>query len=87
MSLHHNKRPIDEYGMPIGVRKGNTSGVTGIDWSKRRNKWRARITINKKTINLGDFKNFDDAVKARKDAERRFFEEYSYTNIIGKEEE
>lgn len=45
---------------------------------KRRNKWHSYITINKKTISLGNYDKFENAVKARKDAEKIYFGEYAY---------
>lgn len=62
----------------VGLRSNNTSGVTGVDWAKREQKWRARIRFNNKEIHLGLFKNFNDAVKARKDAEIKYFKEFQY---------
>lgn len=64
--------------MNIGLRSNNTSGVTGVDFVKKKNKWRARITVNKNKINLGEFEYFNDAVNARKAAEKQYFKEYSY---------
>lgn len=64
--------------MNIGVRNNNTSGVTGVGFVKKRNKWRARIKIHDKEIHLGEFDNFEDAVNARKDAERKYFGEFAY---------
>ena len=64
----------------IGVRINNKSGVTGVYFDKDRNKWSAQISINKKTISLGRFNTFDDAVKVRKEAEKAYFGEYSYDN-------
>ena len=64
------------------IYKDSTSGVTGVNWNKRANKWRARISVNYKRINLGDFVNFEDAVKARKKAEEKYFGEWSYDNSI-----
>ncbi len=49
----------------ISIRKNNTSGATGIYFDKHNNKFMARIMVNRKTIHLGRFKNFDDAVMAR----------------------
>lgn len=54
-----------------GLQSNNTSGVKGV--SKRRNKWRARITVEGKTLALGTYEEFDDAVKAREEAERKYF--------------
>lgn len=55
----------------------NTSGCRGVSWSKSNNKWQSRITINKKTINLGYFDNLDDAIYTRKQAEIQYFKEYN----------
>jgi hypothetical protein len=49
----------------------NTSGVTGVFWNARSKNWRAYICINSRLTHIGYFKNFDDAVAARKEAERR----------------
>ena len=56
----------------------NTSGVTGVGWHKRQQKWRAYIQIDKKQIHLGSFSNKDDAIIARKQAEEKYFGKYSY---------
>lgn len=68
--------------MNMSKRSDNTSGVTGVIWYKTKNKWRAEIIVNKKHISLGYYKNFEDAVKARKEAEEKYFGEYSYDNSI-----
>lgn len=47
----------------------NTSEVTGVDYRKKVGKWRARIKLHGKLIELGEFHNFDEAVKVRKEAE------------------
>lgn len=54
----------------------NTTGVKGVYWDKSRKKWMACITAYKKTYHLGRFDNFDDAVKARKEAEIQYHGEY-----------
>ncbi|PHS60376.1 MAG: Fis family transcriptional regulator [Flavobacterium sp.] len=48
----------------------NTSGVTGIAYRKDSGKWRARIMVDTKMISLGTFKNKEDAIIARKEAEK-----------------
>lgn len=60
----------------------NTTGVTGISWSKLHNKWETHISVNGKKIHLGLFDEFVDAVKTRKDAEEKYFGEFSYDNSI-----
>ncbi len=44
--------------------KNNTSGVTGVYFNKRCNKWCSKITINYKTTFLGYFTNKNDAINA-----------------------
>lgn len=58
----------------------NTSGCVGVCFDKRKNKWLARIKVNYKDIYLGYYKDFDEAVKVRKEAEEKYFGEYSYDN-------
>lgn len=60
----------------------NTSGATGVVWLKNEKKWKAEIKVNDKTIYLGAYEKFDDAVKTRKDAENKYFGKFSYDNSI-----
>ena len=64
--------------MNRGVQSNSTSGVTGVRWDKRQQKWTAKIKINKRTISLGSYALKDDAIKARKEAEERYFGEFAY---------
>ena len=50
----------------------NTSGVIGVRWYKRYKKWIARINVEKVDIHLGYFDDFDEAVAARKAAEKKY---------------
>lgn len=50
----------------------NTSGHIGVIWDKSKSKWQARIKVDGKTIHLGRFIDFDDAVTARKAAEKQY---------------
>lgn len=52
----------------------NTSGCAGVYWNKDRSKW--IVQIQHKYI--GCFSEFEDAVKARKEAEVVYFGEYRY---------
>lgn len=67
-------------GMNRHLQSNNTSGVTGVYWHKQINKWVAYIMINRRYIYLGSFSSFEDAVKTRKEAEEKYFGEYSYDN-------
>ena len=50
----------------------NRTRAKGYIWDKKRNKWRAKITLNNKTINLGIFDNEDDARNAYLDAKKKY---------------
>ena len=47
--------------------KSNTSGFVAVYWQEHKKSWRVRLSINKKRISLGCYKNIEDAVKARDD--------------------
>jgi len=50
----------------------NTSGVCGVHWDKSRGKWQAGAMVDGKTIHLGRFDKFEDAVAARKAADIKY---------------
>lgn len=50
----------------------NTSGCAGVVWAKREKKWQAAIRNGGKRVFLGYFVNFEDAVSARRAAEKSF---------------
>ncbi|MBO5969848.1 MAG: hypothetical protein J6S14_15280 [Clostridia bacterium] len=56
----------------------NTSGRKGVHFDKARNKWCARLTINKKNYYLGRFDTFEEAVAARADAEQKYHVGFIY---------
>lgn len=58
------------------VRRNNTSGVPGVDWVARKQRWRASICFKGKRYYLGSYRSFDDAVKARKEAEEQFHDRF-----------
>ena len=47
----------------------NTSGKGGVTYRKDTGKWRARIMVDDKSINLGSFESKDEAIAARMKAE------------------
>lgn len=53
-------------------RSTNTSGVTGVQWVSRGNKWEARIQVAGRNRHLGYFASKDDAIIARKAAELEY---------------
>lgn len=55
----------------------NTSGIIGVSWHKSRNKWVARINVNRKRINLGEFDDKYSAIRARLFAEKQYCGEFA----------
>jgi len=53
--------------------KNNKSGIRGVCWDKSRNKWSVEIMIKGKKIHLGRFERMDNAIKARRAAEAKYF--------------
>lgn len=53
----------------------NKSGYKGVYWVHHRglNKWLANICVNSKLKHLGYFETKEDAIKARKDAEIKYY--------------
>lgn len=66
------------------LKRDNTSGVKGVWWCDRLNKWCSEIQVHNNKIVLGYFSNMNDAIESRKYAEEKYFGEYSYDNSINK---
>lgn len=73
-------------GMNRRLAINNTSGVTGVRFNAQNNKWQAYIGVNGELIHLGYFDDKLKAVETRREAEERYFREYSYYNSIKGEE-
>lgn len=52
--------------------KANTSGKTGVSFNKQKRLWTAYITVNYRTIHLGDFIDINEAIDVRKAAEKKY---------------
>jgi hypothetical protein len=50
----------------------NRNTAKGYSWDKSRNKWRARIGLNGKTITIGRFNNEEDARAAYLEAKEKY---------------
>ena len=57
--------------------KNNTSGAKGVWWNKRRSKWTAAVTVDRKAIHLGYFLTVGSAEAAYKEAAKRYFGEFA----------
>jgi hypothetical protein len=71
--------------MNASLMPNNTSGITGVSWNIKREKWVAYIMVNERQVQLGYFDDFNKAVEVRKDAELKYFGEYRYKEKIKNE--
>lgn len=60
-----------------GVPKSNTSGYVGVSFSKQKNKYRAYITVKGIQISLGLHTTPEEAYRARLEAEKKYYGEFS----------
>ena len=58
-----------------GMYLNNKSGYKGVSWHKANNKWVVQIGLNGKRLCVGYYEDINDAVKARKDAELKYWGE------------
>ena len=79
-----NLRIVTEQQNQMNRKKqsNNKSGCSGVSWNKVINKWTAHIGYKGNYIYLGYFTNIEDAIKARQDAELKYFGEYRRCNTI-----
>lgn len=56
-----------------GLLRNNTSGVRGVYWDKRRQKWMARVQHHNKWVFLGRFDSLSEAAKTVKEARCNMF--------------
>lgn len=68
---------IAQNNMNHSAGKNNKSGYVGVIWKRRYAKWEAYITLNRKTYYLGRYADINDAIKARKDAEKKYYGEFA----------
>ena len=59
----------------------NSTGVKGVIWSHKFNKWQARIRADGQYIHLGYFEKIEDAIVARQESEMTYFGELRMKNI------
>ena len=90
---HINHNPLDNrksnlrictqmensYNMPLPI--NNKSGCRGVGYDKSCKLWKAKIQYNRKLKYLGGFKTKEEAIKARKEAEQKYFGGYAYKEV------
>lgn len=58
----------------------NTSGIIGVWYNKKTDKWVAEIGANNKKYHLGTYETIEEAAKVRREAENIIHGDYSYHN-------
>lgn len=86
---HHDRNPfnnrkynlleatVQENTRNATKRKDNTSGFIGIHWHEKQCRWHAVIRENGKRKHLGSFVNKEDALRARLEAEAKYYGEFA----------
>lgn len=64
-------------GANRGLLSNNRSGHKGVSWDNQRQKWFAKIEVNRKQLALGRYDLLEDAIAARKAAETQHFGEFA----------
>ena len=74
-----NLRPCSrsQNAMNTSVWINNTSGTKGVYYNKSNKKWFALIVVNYERKFLGYFHDKQDAIKARREAEKKYFGEFA----------
>lgn len=65
--------PQNVNGINKGLFSNNKSGYPGVSWRKDHNRWRATIKHNGKQVDLGSYVLLEDAIRARKEAEEKYY--------------
>jgi hypothetical protein len=59
------------------LQANNTSGVKGVSWNRRDQKWQAKIVVNGRSRAVGTFIDLEAAKEAVRAARERAFGEYA----------
>lgn len=59
-----------------------SSRFKGVSWNKRAGAWESYITVDRKKITLGRFKDEHDAANAYNRAARKYFGEFAFLNDV-----
>lgn len=86
---HINRNPSDnrksnlrfctkhQNGMNTSLQEGSKSSVIGVNYYKASDCWEVHIGYKGKSIYLGHFKNIEEAIKIRLQAEKEYFGEFA----------
>lgn len=64
----------------VKIKSNNSSGTPGVFFDKAKGKWCAKISIHGHAIHLGYYIDKEEAIRTRKEAEEKYFGEWSYSS-------
>lgn len=70
-NLYLCDQPTNSKNLNDHLQRNNTTGIRGVIFSKREQKFKAEIKVNQKRFYLGTFDTLSEAAFARKQAEAR----------------
>jgi hypothetical protein len=79
-NLRKCNKSQNAFNSKIGA--SNKSGAKGVHYIASKSRWGASIRVNGKNIILGKFKNKNDAIKVREEAEKQYFGEFMRGAIL-----
>ena len=90
--INHNKLDNRRENLRVATHTQNTqnrcpkptdsSRYKGVGWDKERSMWTAKISVNKRTVNLGRFTTQREAALAYNEAATKLFGEFAYLNDV-----
>lgn len=69
---------LSQNNMNRGLDKRNKSGITGVFYNSKTNKWEAILKANGIYYLRKSFFTKEEAIRARKDAEEKYFKDFAY---------
>ena len=78
-----NLRPATAFqnGCNKNISKRNLTGIVGVSFCKQMKRWKSHIKANGINIHLGYHHKKEDAITARRKAERKLHKEYAHSNV------
>ena len=61
----------------VSIPERNTSGIKGVSWDKKSQKWRAQISVEGSHLYLGLFRSIEDAAEVVREARCRLHGEFA----------
>jgi hypothetical protein len=69
-----NLRDVSKSENSLNATRAFSQNGGGVHWRKDKKRWRARIMVLGKEVNLGSFHDKESAIAARKEAEAKYFQ-------------